>query len=109
VIERRAAPLRRDPLSSWYSDLLHRAGVTDQVSAAACHGHRAPGPPPQCNWTLAPVLEDQGFEIDDPARREAFFRAWTAQRARHIVRRLLAVIGEAHPIEAAASYSRLRQ
>ncbi len=62
---------------------------------------------PPDDRTLAPVLDEQGFEIDDPDRREAFFRAWTAQRALHVVRKLLDIIGENHPTDATVNQQEL--
>lgn len=44
-------------------------------------------PPPDS--ILASDLDEYGFEIQDASHREAFFRAWMAQRALYVVRRLL--------------------
>jgi hypothetical protein len=42
---------------------------------------------------LAPLLDEYGFDIGTPEKRRAFFQAWTAQRAVHLSRELLAFFG----------------
>jgi hypothetical protein len=49
---------------------------------------------------LAAILDELGFEIDEPARRAAFFRAWMGLRATHVMRELLKVL-EAGKLSAA--------
>lgn len=63
----------------------------DLILGVLAQRFRALQPPPP-DSVLAPVLDDLGFEIHDPSRREQFFRAWMAQRALHIIRRLLKLI-----------------
>ena len=48
--------------------------------------------PPPPDSILASNLDEYGFEIRDASHREAFFRAWMAQRALYVVRRLLNMV-----------------
>jgi hypothetical protein len=50
--------------------------------------------------TLTPILDALGLEVAEPARAGAFFRAWMAQRATHVMRPLLQMLA-AGPVTAA--------
>jgi hypothetical protein len=56
---------------------------------------------PPSDQTLAPILDELGFEIDDPSHRADFFRAWMGLRATHLLRPLLKLLeaGELSPQE----------
>ena len=68
-----------------------------------------PGLPqePPLDSVLEPLLDEYGFDIGTPERRRAFFQAWTAQRAVHVARELLAFLRNRPPESPAKRASEL--